>query len=82
MLQNRGPHQLRVLQGLIQLAREYPSSQIDRASAVALHRGAFRLRDVKRLIEDGESVVQVDFLQTHPLIRDLSAYSIDAFSSP
>lgn len=82
MLQNRGPHQLRVLQGLLQLAREYPSGRIDQASSVALHRGAFRLRDIKRLIEDGETVVQVDFLQTHPLIRDLAAYSVDAFSSP
>jgi hypothetical protein len=26
--------------------------------------------------------VQVDFLQVHPLIRDLQAYRLDVFSSP
>jgi transposase len=82
MLQNRGPHQLRVLQGLLQLAREHSGSRIDRAAAVALHRGAFRLRDLRRLIEQGETVVQVDFLQAHPLIRDLAAYRVEAFCSP
>ena len=82
MLRQRGPYSLRVLQGLLQLARQHPAARIEQASAVALHRGAFRLRDLRRLITDGESVVQVDFLQTHPLIRDLQAYRVEAFASP
>ena len=82
MLQNRGPYQLRVLQGLLQLARQHPCDRIERAAGIALHRGAFRLRDLRRLAEEGEAVVQVDILQVHPLIRDLQAYRLDVFSSP
>ena len=81
MLQNRGPYHLRVLQGLLQLAGKHPVAQLERATGAALHHGAFRLADVKRLLEQGESVVQVDFLQAHPLIRELSAYSVAAFPS-
>lgn len=81
MLQNRGLHHLRVLQGLLHLAGQRPVAGIERAAGVALHRGAFRLRDLKRLIDEGDTVVQIDFLQTHPLIRDLQAYRLDAFSS-
>ena len=81
MLQNRGAYHLRVLQGLLQLAGKHPVAQLERATGTALHHGAFRLGDVKRLLEHGESVVQVDFLQAHPLIRDLSAYSVAAFPS-
>lgn len=81
MLQNRGLLHLRVLQGLLQLAGKHPVAQLERATGAALHHGAFRLRDVQRLIAQGESVVQVDFLQEHPLIRDLSAYRVESFSS-
>jgi transposase len=82
MLRNRGLHHLRVLQGLLHLAGQQPGAGIERAAGIALHRGAFRLRDLKRLIGENDTVVQVDFLQVHPLIRDLQAYRLDAFSSP
>ena len=81
MLKNRGSYHLRVLQGLLQLARTVPVADLERAAGTALHRGVFDLRVVRRLAEEGESVVQLDFLQTHPLIRDLSAYRVDAFCS-
>lgn len=82
MLRHRGPYSLRVLQGLLALARHHPVANLERAAGVALHRGAFRLRDLRRLLTEGETVVQVDFLQTHPLIRDLAAYHLQAFSTP
>ena len=82
MLRNRGLHHLRVLQGLLHLAGQHPVVGIERAAGIALHRGAFRLRELKRLIGEDDTVVQVDFLQAHPLIRDLQAYRLDAFSSP
>lgn len=81
MLANRGPYGLRVLQGLLQLARQHPVERLEHVAGQAVQRGAFRLRDLRRLIEDGEQVVQLDFLQTHPLIRDLGAYRVAAFSS-
>jgi hypothetical protein len=31
---------------------------------------------VRRLVQCGEQVVQIDFLQAHPLIRDLRHYQL------
>jgi hypothetical protein len=40
------------------------------------------LKDLRRLIEQGDKVVQIDFLQEHALIRDLSTYRVDGFTLP
>jgi hypothetical protein len=37
---------------------------------------------VRQLLEQGERVVQVDFLQVHPLIRDLSHYQLPYEPTP
>ena len=37
----------------------------------------WRLRDLKRLLELPGNVVQMDFLESHPLIRSLEAYRIE-----
>ena len=79
MYQNRGPMGVRVMQGLLHLARKHTASQIEQATAKATHHGCWRLRDLRRLMEQGDSVVQIDFLQAHPLIRDLSNYSLSVF---
>lgn len=80
MYGNRGPIGMRVLQGLLQLARKHPVDQLEQASEKAVRHSCWRLRDLRRLMEQGDQVVQVDFLQEHELIRDLSAYRIDGFS--
>lgn len=77
LLAQRGPLGMRVLQGLLALAREHPIAALERACGRAVHLGLWRLRDVRRLAQDGEQVVQVDFLQVHPLIRDLSHYQLE-----
>jgi transposase len=73
---------LRMLQGLLALARKHPVARLEAAAALAVHRGVWRLRDLSRLLSDEDKVVQVDFLETHPLIRDLQAYKISSFSHP
>jgi transposase len=78
----RGAYGLRVLQGLLGLAKKHSVNRIEQAAGLAVHRGSWRLKDLRRLLEQAENVVQVDFLEAHPLIRDLNAYRIDAFSSP
>ena len=80
MYGNRGPVGMRVLQGLLQLARKHPVGQLEQASEKAVRHSCWRLRDLRRLMEQGDQVVQIDFLQEHELIRDLSAYRIDGFS--
>jgi hypothetical protein len=65
------------MQGLLQLARQHPADAIDRAARTAVHHQAWRLRDLKRLIQQPSNVVQLDFLQDHELIRPLEAYRIE-----
>src|SRR5579864_4850421 len=76
MQQNRGPQSLRVMQGLLQLAGKYPAAALEKAAKAATHHGAWRLRDLKRLLALPGNVVQMDFLESHPLIRSLEAYCI------
>jgi len=77
MHQSRGPQSLRVMQGLLQLAGKHPSDQLERAAKTATHHGTWRLRDLKRLLDQPSNVVQLDFLTTHPLIRQLDAYGVE-----
>ncbi len=77
MHQTRGPQSLRVMQGLLQLAEKHPTAELEKAARVATHHGTWRLRDLKRLLELPGNVVQLDFLETHPLIRSLDAYRIE-----
>lgn len=78
----RGPEAMRTMQGLLALAREHPVGELERACGRAVHLGLWRLRDVRRLLQQGEQVVQVDFLQAHPLIRDLSHYQLPYEPTP
>ena len=73
----RGPQSLRVMLGLLQLAEKHPVAGLEKAAGLATHHGAWRLRDLKRLLELPGNVVQLDFLETHPLIRPLDAYRIE-----
>ena len=76
MHQARGPQGLRVMLGLLQLAEKHPVTELEKAAGTATHHGAWRLRDLKRLLDLPGNVVQMDFLETHPLIRSLDAYRI------
>ena len=77
---HRGVYGLRALQGLVGLAKQHPAAALEQAAATAKRRGVWRLKDVRRLLTEGDTVVQVDFLEAHPLIRPLDAYSLDALS--
>lgn len=76
MHRTRGPQGLRVMLGLLQLAEKHPVEALERAAGSATHHGAWRLRDLKRLLEKPGPPVQLDFLETHPLIRPLAAYQL------
>jgi len=74
MVQQRGPIGVRVLHGLLALAQKHPIKALEAAAQKALHHGAWRLRDLRLLLEQGGQAPQLDFLDTHPLIRSLDAY--------
>ena len=76
MQAQRGPQGLRVMLGLLQLAEKHPVADLERAAQVATHHAAWRLRDLKRLLDQPPNVIQLQFLDTHPLIRPLDAYRV------
>ena len=63
-----------------QTPEDFPVHQLEEAAARALEHACWRLRDLKALVATGNNVVQLGFLQAHPLIRELSAYRV-AFPS-
>lgn len=76
----RGVYAVRALQGMVSLAKQHPAAAMERAAATAKNRGAWRLKDLRRLLTTDHHVVQIDFLEAHPLIRPLEAYSLEALS--
>jgi Mu transposase, C-terminal domain len=73
MFKTRGPLAIRVLQGLLALAEKHPAAELERACRQAVEYGAWRLRDLRALL-DRAPAQQLTFLEKHPLIRDLDAY--------
>lgn len=73
MFKTRGPLAIRVLQGLLSLAEKHPVADLERACQQAVEYGAWRLRDLRGLM-DRAPARQLTFLEKHPLIRDLEAY--------
>jgi hypothetical protein len=74
MVQQRGPIGTRVLHGLLALAQKHPVKALEEATQKALHHGTWRLRDLRTLLEQAGPAPQLDFLETHPLIRNLADY--------
>jgi transposase len=74
MLQERGIAGVRVLLGLVHLARKHRASGIDDACRLALGHRAFRLKTLRRLLQKGTEQQEFEFIDEHPLIRHMSAY--------
>lgn len=75
--QARGVEAVRVLVGLKHLAGKHPSDDLEEACRVALTHGAYRLRVIRQLLaRRGQEQRQFEFLQSHPIIRPLSDYSL------
>jgi len=75
MLQTRGIEGIRVLQGLLALAKRHDADAIERACQVAFSHGAWRLKTIRQLLQrDAPEQETFDFLQEHPIIRSLSDY--------
>jgi transposase len=74
MLAERGPLGVGVLRGLLALTRDHRPSRIEAVCAQALSIGLFRLRDLRRLLEQPEQQEQFTFMEQHPLIRDMAEY--------
>jgi transposase len=78
VLQSKGPLGVRSLMGLVGLANHHSFKSLNEACASAVSRGAWRLRDVRALLDQRQHEVQTHlaFAQRHPLIRDLAEYGL------
>jgi transposase len=75
MIAERGIEGVRVLQGLLNLAKQHPSEALEHACDVASSYGAYRLRTVRTLLTRSATRQEsLPFLEEHPLIRNLSDY--------
>jgi len=71
----RGIEGVRVLQGLLSLARRHPCAAIERACELAAASGCYHLRTLRTLLQrHAGQQEQFDFMTEHPLIRDLADY--------
>ena len=75
LLQERPIEGIRVLQGLLSLAKTYGHEQIDEACRIALSHDVFRLRTLREILKrGGPSQSCFAFIDEHPIIRKLSDY--------
>ena len=75
MVQERGIQGVRVLVGLMSLAKRPRCESIETACETAQTHGAYRLRTVRELIKrQAPKQQQFEFMQQHPIIRSLSEY--------
>jgi hypothetical protein len=66
------------------LAQKHPAKTLESATQKALHYGTWHLRDLRALLAQAAPSPQLDFLETHPLIRNLDTNRTcvpDCFSS-
>jgi transposase len=75
LIQVRGVEGVRVLQGLLHLASRHPREALEKACEIAFSYGSYRLRTLRTLLaRDAPRQGTFDFLEEHPLIRNLSEY--------
>lgn len=72
---SRGVQAARVLQGLLRLPEKHRSEEIEAACDIAHANQCYRLKPLRKLIKHAASKQQhFEFLEEHPLIRNLSEY--------
>jgi len=75
MVHQRGIEGVRVLMGLLGLAKRHPADCIEQACELASTHGAYRLRTIRELIKrQGDRQERFEFIDEHPIIRSLSDY--------
>ncbi|HEY3323747.1 MAG TPA: hypothetical protein VGP72_25070 [Planctomycetota bacterium] len=74
MMKERSIEGMRVLVGLLSLAKEHSALAVERACELACAHGAFRLRALRALLKTPVTQEQFEFMDEHPLIRDPHDY--------
>jgi len=74
MLDARGIQGVRVLQGLLALARKHPCDALETACESALSHGTYRLQTLRRFLKT--PTTQYQLIEEHRIIRPLSQYGL------
>jgi transposase len=75
VIASRGIEGIRTVLGLINLSSRQPCHLIDKACEIADSYGAYRLKNVRQLIDrQAAKQEQLEFMKEHPIIRSLDAY--------
>ena len=74
VMKERGPQAIRVIQGLLGMRKKYALVAIAEACELALSHGAYRLGDLRELIKQPVRQDNFEFMDEHPLIRDMDEY--------
>ena len=84
LLEQRGVHSLRSLQGLLSLCKKYTSAEINRACNAAWRSNATNYRAIKKLLENNAREVQqtMEFMEEHPIIRPSGQSTVSSFVMP
>jgi hypothetical protein len=76
VIATRGVEGVRVLQGLLSLAKKHTAVDLDKACEIAASYDCYRLRTIRTLLRRQAPKQECfAFLQTHPLIRSLEEYA-------
>lgn len=76
VIAERGVEGVRVVQGLLSLAKRHAGDHIEQACATALSYGSYRLKTIRVLIaRQAAPQGQFAFMEEHPLIRPLTEYT-------
>jgi hypothetical protein len=74
VLNERRIEGVRVIVGLLSLVKEHSTLAVERACTLACAHGAFRLRALRALLKRPVTQEQFEFMDQHPLIRNLHDY--------
>jgi transposase len=76
VIATRGVEGVRVLQGLLSLAQKHKALDLDKACEIAASYASYHLRTIRALLKrQAPKQESFDFMQTHPLIRNLQEYA-------
>jgi transposase len=76
VMETRGIEGIRVLQGLLSLAKRHSSAALEKACALAATHRSYRLRTIRELLQRQDSQQEpLAFLEAHPIIRSLTDYA-------
>jgi transposase len=75
VIQERGIEGVRVVQGLLSLAKRHRREMLEKACEIAVSHQSYRLRTIRALLKrDGAKQEELPFLDEHPIIRSLADY--------